>query len=556
MSSAAAATTSAPPAAAAAKTAPEVPPISLSTLKVRYPNLFQTYCNLSSRQLETDDLMPDNMDTTTPIDAATGLATKIMFVDFTETLDGDNGNCPVKADSDGNKFGTFLLKLLAASESGSVGGDACRFFDALYAAYQDITAFTSTASKFEHLIGWIMAVCRNGIGALLERGDPDRNRLLFKYIAEEFKKIFKQDAAALGIDSGLHQFAVTWCGHLQTMLRNVKKEYGEYAENYTFNYIYKPRPKKAAPAPPVASLGVNVAAAAAAAVGKAGPPSPSPTSVAHAPGMKQGGTGQPKIAEDEDDKAWEEEGWVPRTKGGKQKSPNVIRGELQRYIDKCKANRTSTQTAIIEKMGVNNNTYRRFMNPKTYKDQWSALQNGTYWAAAKLLEEVKYTEENAKKKSSSAGGSAKRKAAATTSSSTTCAATAAPASKKSKKDQAIELVNRINAVEDVSYDCAIYDSCPVVVAKIKEFLNRDGVTKALLLKAFGDINSNSLGRFLSGKQQDQCGNITYKKAYVFFEKLRIMEGKAKSKKRLSNEAQNPQGYSTVKDRGCRWVVSF
>lgn len=30
-----------------------------------------------------------------------------------------------------------------------------------------------------------------------------------------------------------------------------------------------------------------------------------------------------------------------------------------------------TQTQIIEKMGVNNNTFRRFMNPKTYKDQRS-----------------------------------------------------------------------------------------------------------------------------------------------------------------------------------------
>ena len=51
------------------------------------------------------------------------------------------------------------------------------------------------------------------------------------------------------------------------------------------------------------------------------------------------------------------------------------------------------------------------MNPKTYKDQWSALQNGTYSSAARLLEEVKYSEAKAKK---SAGSSAKRKAATST----------------------------------------------------------------------------------------------------------------------------------------------
>ncbi|KAK1746921.1 RuBisCO large chain family protein [Skeletonema marinoi] len=426
-------------------------------------SILTTFCTPTQLQCLNDP---------TPTDAATGLATKIMFIDFTQQLT-DNGDSPLKTESDGNKFCIFLWKMLDASESGSIGGDACRFFDALYAAYQDIMKLNSTATKFEHLLGWTIA-----------------------------------------------------------------KEYGEYAENYTFNFIYKPRPKKAAPAP------VEVAAAA---VGKASPPSPSPTSVAHAPGVQQGGTGQPKVDEDDDDdepKPWEMEGWVPRTKNGKQKSPNVIRGELQRYIDKCKADGTMTQTKIIETMGVNNNTYRRFMNPKTYKDQWSALQNGTYSSAARLLEEVKYSEAKAKK---SAGSSAKRKAATSTT------GEVAPASKKSKKDQATELINRISAVEGVSDGSAIYDSCPVVVAKIKEFLQRDGITKAMLLKALGDINSNSLNRFLSGKQQDQCGNVTYQKAYVFFEKLRIMEGKAKSTKRLSNEEQNPQGFSTTKARAGRWI---
>jgi len=71
---------------------------------------------------------------------------------------------------------------------------------------------------------------------------------------------------------------------------------------------------------------------------------------------------------------WEEDGWVPTMTNGKQKTPNRIRGELQRYIDES----SETQTAIINRMRVNGNTFRRFMNSKTYKDQWSAVQNGTY----------------------------------------------------------------------------------------------------------------------------------------------------------------------------------
>jgi len=34
-----------------------------------------------------------------------------------------------------------------------------------------------------------------------------------------------------------------------------------------------------------------------------------------------------------------------------------------------------------------------------------------------------------------------------------------------------ELIDRINAVEDVPDDCAIYDSCPEVAAKFREFLH-------------------------------------------------------------------------------------
>jgi hypothetical protein len=121
-------------------------------------------------------------------------------------------------------------------------------------------------------------------------------------------------------------------------------------------------------------------------------------------------------------------------------------------------------------------------------------------------------------------------------------ASTAPRKKTSTelKEEAEELIQRIKATYIGDY-YVVYDSCPEIVTKIKTFLEIPGMTKAMLCSALGNINNNSLGQFLSGKKQDQCGNITYRAAFVFFEKLRILEGKSKSMKRLTNEAVNPNG---------------
>jgi hypothetical protein len=67
------------------------------------------------------------------------------------------------------------------------------------------------------------------------------------------------------------------------------------------------------------------------------------------------------------------------------------------------------------------------------------------------------------------------------------------------------------------------------------------VNKAMLLLALGGINQNSLARFMGGKGQDQCGNVTYGRAYAFLERLRLLEGSSKSKARLRNEVAYPEG---------------
>ena len=106
------------------------------------------------------------------------------------------------------------------------------------------------------------------------------------------------------------------------------------------------------------------------------------------------------------------------------------------------------------------------------------------------------------------------------------------------------MIQRINAVDGVT-EGIVYDTCPQLVAKMKKFLQRDGMTKANLLTALGGINNNSLSKFLAGKKQNQCGNIAYRAGYVFFEKLRILEGEKKSAARKKNERENQQGVSVM-----------
>ena len=62
-----------------------------------------------------------------------------------------------------------------------------------------------------------------------------------------------------------------------------------------------------------------------------------------------------------------------------------------------------------------------------------------------------------------------------------------------------KLISRIDAVEGVNTTIKP-DTCPEVAAGIKKFLQRDGVTKAMLLGALGNINHNSMGQFLSSKE--------------------------------------------------------
>jgi len=100
-------------------------------------------------------------------------------------------------------------------------------------------------------------------------------------------------------------------------------------------------------------------------------------------------------------------------------------------------------------MGLNYSSFGKFMNPKTYKDQWSATSNRTYWAGAKLLARLEHEKEIAKRTTKKVtGGKRKLGDAVDIIDSTKKAKTDAPHKRTSAeiKQEAGELIQCINAI--------------------------------------------------------------------------------------------------------------
>ncbi len=197
-----------------------------------------------------------------------------------------------------------------------------------------------------------------------------------------------------------------------------------------------------------------------------------------------------------------------------------------------------------------------FRDPSTYANQWNATSNGTYWAAAKLLAAVAFEKDLAR----ATGSGSKRKSTRDEYEYDSDDSDVQIVTKRYKSNsgeikktrtevqlEALAFIRKILSVEGVP-DGIVYDSCPELVQKIKAFLTIDGMTKKYFMLALGGLNSNSLNTFLAGKRQDQAGNVTYRRAYVFFEKLRIWRGEPKSSERLSNEMEHPYGFPLQKPR--------
>ncbi|KAG9002342.1 hypothetical protein FRB90_011404 [Tulasnella sp. 427] len=86
----------------------------------------------------------------------------------------------------------------------------------------------------------------------------------------------------------------------------------------------------------------------------------------------------------------------------------------------------------------------------------------------------------------------------------------------------------------------IYDDCNAIRHKIRALLKTPNFKITHWLRDIGNINSNSYSRFMSAKgPTGGAENGTYYAAYVYFEKVRIFEGKKKTPTRIAAERGLP-----------------
>lgn len=170
-------------------------------------------------------------------------------------------------------------------------------------------------------------------------------------------------------------------------------------------------------------------------------------------------------------------------------------------------------TAFQRHLGINSNSYNRFMK---MNQPWQGIDNSTMSAAYRFFRQRERNGITIPPKRKQAG--------------------AAPAS---------DAIADITLDGDTTDDVQVYDSCDEIRRKINAYLKKDGVTQAAFLRDLArmyhteeiKLQSKQLNDF-RGKSGADAGNTSriFYCAYVFFEKLRLKEGKPKTKHRLQMES--------------------
>jgi len=190
----------------------------------------------------------------------------------------------------------------------------------------------------------------------------------------------------------------------------------------------------------------------------------------------------------------------------KMPSPNVLKGQIRKFLASSGCKITAFQKII----GVNSNSYNKFMNGK-YKDQWSATANSTYSSAAYF-----FWREKKVGKTKSIGAL------------------------WSSDQPARPALPDVSSVVPDSSD--IYLTPQEVRKELSSLCGSYACTQADIAKAAGAPNANSMSRFMSaggefgGQDQD-----FYSMAALYVEKMRVHLGKPKSKKRKALEQEQQPG---------------
>jgi hypothetical protein len=121
-----------------------------------------------------------------------------------------------------------------------------------------------------------------------------------------------------------------------------------------------------------------------------------------------------------------------------------------------------------------------------------------------------------------------------------------PKSKKTASQIALDLekIASIKLDGEENDTVPIFDSCDEIRRKIGAYMRHDGVTQAEFVRAlkaqFSDpeqkLRPNQLSRFRGNNgSEGGCGSPIFYSGYVFFEKLRIADGKPKTQHRIGME---------------------
>lgn len=228
-----------------------------------------------------------------------------------------------------------------------------------------------------------------------------------------------------------------------------------------------------------------------------------------------------------------------------------------------------TITRLSSELGVSTKSYRTFMTQKGQKGSGS----DTYSAGLRFFQKresmgIKEPRKNKRTAAEiAAAATAAPIAAATANASTaesgttspgeagasTIEAMAAPAKKPRKTPANKEDTSGVEDVSDIHLEgeeedkVPVYDTCDEIRKKMAAYLRKEGVTQAAFLRALhaelngrkkcSRLQSSQLARFrqMKGANSGNTSAIFYA-AYVYFEKVRVKQGKPKSKHREEMES--------------------
>ncbi|KDO28295.1 hypothetical protein SPRG_06345 [Saprolegnia parasitica CBS 223.65] len=177
-----------------------------------------------------------------------------------------------------------------------------------------------------------------------------------------------------------------------------------------------------------------------------------------------------------------------------------------------------------------------------------------FLATKEMTQTAALTREKKEKKAKAAAKKAapKRKKAASNDDSEDEAPLASAKKAKTTKLSGADRLAQIEAVE-LPEKLHVYDDCDVVRDHLQQFILAKECTQVALSAHLG-FSVASLRKYLAthGKREGS-GSIVYKTAYFFFEKLRLLENKPKTNKRLKMEKTMPQGYSLERNSKYGWV---